>query len=38
MPLQDLTPQLRTRLNRVEKIMGWFILAAVALMIFGFAY
>ena len=38
MPLQDLTPQLRTRLNRMEKIMGWFILAATALMIIGFAY
>ena len=38
MPLQDLTPQLRTRLNRMEKIMGWFIIAALALMVLGFAY
>ncbi len=38
MPLQDLTPQLRTRLNRVEKIMGWFIIAAIALVALGFGY
>ena len=38
MPLQDLTPQLRTRLNRMEKTMGWFILAALALMVLGFGY
>ncbi len=38
MPLQDLTPQLRTRLNRMEKIMGWFIIAAIVLMAVGFAY
>ena len=38
MPLQDLTPQLRTRLNPMEKIVGWFILAATALMVLGFAY
>jgi ABC-type transporter Mla subunit MlaD len=38
MPLQDLTPQLRTRLNRMERIMGWFILAALALMVLGFGY
>ena len=38
MPLQDLTPQLRTRLNSLEKIVGWFILAATALMVLAFAY
>jgi len=38
MPVQDLTPQLRTRLNPLEKIVGWFILAATALMVLGFAY
>jgi ABC-type transporter Mla subunit MlaD len=38
MPLQDLTPQLRTRLNRMEKIMGWFITVALALAAAGFAY
>lgn len=38
MPLQDLTPQLRTRLNRMERAVGWFILLAAALLIFGFGY
>jgi ABC-type transporter Mla subunit MlaD len=38
MPLQDLTPQLRTRLSRMEKIMGWFITAAIALVVLGFGY
>jgi MlaD protein len=38
MPLQDLTPQLRTRLNRVEKAVGWFVFLATALLLFGFGY
>ena len=38
MALQDLTPQLRTRLNRMERAVGWFVLVAVVLMIVGFAY
>ena len=38
MALQDLTPQLRTRLNRMERAVGWFVLMATALLIFGFAY
>lgn len=38
MPLQDLTPQLRTRLSRVERGVGWFVFLATALLIFGFAY
>jgi hypothetical protein len=38
MALQDLTPQLRTRLNRMERIMGWFILAALAALAVGFGY
>ena len=38
MALQDLTPQLRTRLNRVEKAVGWFVLLAMALLLFGFGY
>ncbi len=38
MALQDLTPQLRTRLNRMERAVGWFILLATALLIFGFVY
>jgi len=38
MALQDLTPQLRTRLNRVEKAVGWFVLLAAALLLFGFGF
>jgi len=38
MALQDLTPQLRTRLNRMERAVGWFVLAAAGLLIFGFGY
>src|ERR1041385_1759229 len=38
MALQDLTPQLRTRLNRMERAVGWFVLLATALLVFGFAY
>ena len=38
MALQDLTPQLRTRLNRMERAVGWFVLLATALLIFGFGY
>src|SRR2546422_343990 len=38
MALNDLTPQLRTRLSRMERAVGWFVLLATALLIFGFAY
>jgi hypothetical protein len=38
MALQDLTPQLRTRLNRAERAVGWFVFLAVALLLFGFGY
>ncbi|TAK97173.1 MAG: MCE family protein [Verrucomicrobia bacterium] len=38
MALQDLTPQLRTRLSRVERAVGWFVLLAIGLLVFGFAY
>jgi ABC-type transporter Mla subunit MlaD len=38
MALQDLTPQLRTRLNRVERAVGWFLFLATALLVFGFGY
>lgn len=38
MPLQDLTPQLRTRLSRLESAVGWFVLLAGALLIAGFIY
>lgn len=38
MALQDLTPQLRTRLNRMERAVGWFVLLATLLLLFGFGY
>lgn len=38
MPLQDLTPQLRTRLSRVEHGVGWFVFLATLLLAFGFGY
>ncbi len=38
MPLQDLTPQLRTRLRRVEKVVGWFVILAIVMLIVGFGY
>src|SRR5580698_6152342 len=38
MALQDLTPQLRTRLSRMEKTVGWFVFIATALLLFGFGY
>ena len=38
MALQDLTPQLRTRLNRMERAVGWFVFVATALLLFGFGY
>jgi ABC-type transporter Mla subunit MlaD len=38
MALQDLTPQLRTRLNRMERAVGWFVLVAGLLLVVGFAY
>ena len=38
MALQDLTPQLRTRLSRMERAVGWFVLLATALLVLGFAY
>lgn len=38
MPLQDLTPQLRTRLNRMERAVGWFVFLASVLLLFGFGY
>ena len=38
MALQDLTPQLRTRLSRMERMVGWFVFLATALLLFGFGY
>ena len=34
MGLQDLTPQLRTRLSRMERAVGWFVVLATALLVF----
>jgi len=38
MALQDLTPQLRTRLSRMERAVGWFLFLATLLLLFGFGY
>lgn len=38
MPLQDLTPQLRTRLNKMERAVGWFVFLATLLLLVGFGY
>ncbi len=38
MALQDLTPQLRTRLSRMERAVGWFVALAGVLLVIGFAY
>jgi ABC-type transporter Mla subunit MlaD len=38
MAIQDLTPQLRTRLSQMERAVGWFVFLATALLLFGFGY
>ena len=38
MATQDLTPQLRTRLSRLEKVVGWFVTIAALLLLGGLAY
>ena len=38
MAVQDLTPQLRTRLSRLERVVGWFVTAATLLLLAGLAY
>ena len=38
MALHDLTPQLRTRLSRMERAVGLFVILAAALLLFGFGY
>jgi ABC-type transporter Mla subunit MlaD len=38
MAVQDLTPQLRTRLSRLEKLVGWFVTVATLLLLAGLAY
>ena len=35
MALQDLTPQLRTRLSRMERAVGWFVFLATVLLLVG---
>jgi ABC-type transporter Mla subunit MlaD len=38
MSLHDLTPQMRTRLTRVDRFVGLFVFVAVTLMLAGFVY
>lgn len=38
MAVQDLTPQLRTRLSRLEKVVGWFVTLATLLLLAGLGY
>src|ERR1051325_3625929 len=38
MPLNDLTPQLRTRLSRLERVVGWFVTIATVLLLVGLGY
>lgn len=38
MALHDLTPQLRTRLSRMERAVGWFVFLATLLLFCGFGY
>ena len=38
MALQDLTPQLRTRLSRMERAVGWFVALATLVLASGFFY
>src|SRR5690348_526111 len=38
MALQDLTPQLRTRLSRMARAVGWLVMLATVLLLFGFGY
>lgn len=38
MALQDLTPQLRTRLSRLERMVGWFVAVAAVLLLIGLIY
>src|SRR4051812_3503503 len=38
MPVQDLTPQLRTRLSKVERAVGVFVIIATLLLLAGLAF
>jgi ABC-type transporter Mla subunit MlaD len=38
MPVQDLTPQLRTRLSKVERAVGIFVIIATMLLLTGLAF
>ena len=38
MPVQDMTPQLRTRLSKVERAVGVFVIVATLLLLAGLAF
>lgn len=38
MNLEDLTPHLRTRIGRMERAVGWFVLLSALLLLLGFGY
>src|SRR6185436_3485343 len=38
MATQDLTPQLRTRLSRLERLVGMFVVVAVVFLLAGLVY
>jgi len=38
MALQDLTPELRTRLSAVERTVGWFVMLATIVLLAGFGF
>src|ERR1700678_853459 len=38
MNLEDLTPHLRTRIGRMERAAGWFVLFSALLLLLGFGY
>ena len=38
MAFHDLTPELRTRLSRVERLVGMFVVVAVVLLVVGLSY
>ena len=38
MPVQDLTPQLRTRLSRLERWVGIFVTLATLLVLVGLGF
>ena len=38
MSLQDFTPELRTGLSRVERVVGWFVALATLILLVGFGF